>query len=159
MNLNGAKLIVKNMPPASNALISCSPGCGVISMLEDYAKEDGLEYYYIRLSQMTVADIVGLEYKDVDLSTGKITPIRATPDYWPRDPNSRGILVFDEVNRATVDVINAIFLATAYRRVNDLDIPTGWKIILRTSEDLSTMRIDPYILLDRFYFVAMIDRF
>ena len=71
-----------------------APGLGKSSILKDVAKELGIGFIDVRLAQREPVDIRGLPVP------GKDGVKWLVASEWPRDPKSRGIILFDEITAA-----------------------------------------------------------
>ena len=71
-----------------------APGLGKSSIIRELAREYGVGFLDIRLAQREPVDIRGLPVPDKD---GVKWLVSAE---WPRDPKSRGIILFDELTAA-----------------------------------------------------------
>ena len=139
--------VVLNAPNHS-IMLKAKHGVGKSSVIKQCAELMGGEFHDVRLSQCEVGDIKGLPYRD-----GK-TSLYAKPEWFPTDPNSKGILFFDELNRANKDVLQAVFEICLDRRLDGVKIPDGWKIVsaINADDDYDVSELDP-ALLDRWFII------
>lgn len=94
-------LLIKLKQPV---MIHGQHGIGKSESIEQFAKENGMEFIVRHLGQAAdVGDLIGLP----DVS-GESTQFKA-PDWLPRDPEWKGIIFLDEFNRARADIRNAMF--------------------------------------------------
>jgi len=84
-------------------------GIGKSQIFRQYAEENGLTFVDIRLGQLEVGDLLGLP-EIVDGTNGKITAY-ATPDWLEVAKSGNCLILWDELNRARPDVLQAIFQA------------------------------------------------
>lgn len=76
-----------------------------------------------RLSQMEPPDFGGVP------SVVKGKTVKNVPDWWPTDPDSRGILLLDEVTSAPPIMQAAAYEVALDRSMGGEPIPDGWMII------------------------------
>ena len=86
----------------------------------------------LRLGTQEVGDLIGIPRTNkVVLSCGKEAErtIWALPSWFPIDPDSKGIIFLDELNRGRLEVIQAIFQLVLNRRLHTHKLPEGWSIV------------------------------
>lgn len=174
MNVTMTKRTIKGLPPKKSVLIESKHGMGksqiIAQTAAELSKETGVEYGFIdiRLAQREVGDMIGMMHSvetfDVIrkvFKDGKITEqkevahnitVHDLPLWFPTDPNSRGLLFLDELNRATRDVQQAAFELVLDYRMNLHDLPLGWRVVAATNDNqdaYSVLGLDP-ALYDRF---------
>ena len=81
----------KDLPPL---MVWGAPGIGKSSIIRSIADELGIGFIDIRLSQREPVDIRGLPVPENDSVRWLVSAD------WPRDPDSRGIILFDELTAA-----------------------------------------------------------
>ncbi len=101
-----------------------APGIGKSSIIKAVCDEAGIGFVDIRLSQREPVDLRGLPVPKDDhvdwLLSGE----------WPRDPHSRGIILFDEITAADRSLQVAAYELILDRRLGDLyRLPDGWLVI------------------------------
>jgi hypothetical protein len=150
MNANQTKDILKSLPNESSIMLRAKHGVGKSSVVKQAAQELGIEFFDIRLSQCEVGDLKGLPFLDTE---EKRTDF-AKPYWWPRDPNSSGILFFDELNRASKDVLQAVFEICLDRRLDGETLPAGWRVVtaVNADDEYDVVELDP-ALLDRWFII------
>ena len=148
MDIKTTKLCLKELPNHISVLLKAKHGVGKSNTVKQVAEAEGWNFYDVRLSQCEVGDIKGLPYREG--GTMKF----AKPEWWPRDPESKGILFFDEVNRATKDVLQAIFEISLYRRLDGEKLPDGWRVVaaINADDDYDVIELDP-ALSDRWFHI------
>lgn len=100
------------------------PGVGKSSVIRDIAHELGIGYIDVRLAQREPIDIRGLPVPKED---GVHWHISAE---WPRDPQSKGIIIFDELTSADRTLQVAAYEFILDRKLGDLyTVPDGWYIV------------------------------
>ncbi|OCW92785.1 ATP-binding protein [Alishewanella sp. HH-ZS] len=100
------------------------PGVGKSTIVRELCKKQGIGFIDIRLAQREPVDIRGLPVVRGDqvdwLLSGE----------WPRDPNSRGIILFDEITAADRSLQVAAYEIILDRRLGDLyQLPPGWLVL------------------------------
>lgn len=127
-------------------------GIGKSQTIKQFAKENGYEFIDRRLSQMESGDLLGLP----SLEKGRTSFF--TPDWLPQDPNSKGILFLDEINRARPDVLQGVFQLVLDRQLGNYTLPEGWKVISAVNpntDDYDVTNVFDEALLDRFLHVKL----
>ncbi len=100
-----------------------SPGIGKSYIVADVAEKHGLELVDVRLSQMDPVDLRG-----VPAIRGEQT-VWMPPVFFPKDPDSEGILFLDELNSAPPSVQAAIYQLVLNRKMGEYALPSGWRIV------------------------------
>lgn len=99
------------------------PGVGKSSLIRNLCRELGIGFVDIRLAQREPIDLRGLPVPKDDRVHWLISA------EWPRDPNSRGIILFDELTAADRSLQVAAYELILDRRLGDLyRVPDGWYI-------------------------------
>lgn len=99
------------------------PGVGKSSVIREVAKEQGIGFIDIRLSQREPVDLRGLPMPDGDQVKWLLS------SEWPRDPDSKGIILFDEISAADRSLQVAAYELILDRRLGDLyTLPDGWLV-------------------------------
>lgn len=110
----------KMLPPL---MIWGAPGIGKSSIIRNIAKELGIGFIDVRLAQREPVDIRGLPVPDQDSVKWLVSAD------WPRDPESRGIILFDELTAADRSLQVAAYEFILDRRLGGLyQVPDGWYI-------------------------------
>lgn len=150
MNAAQTKLILEKFPSDKSVMLVAKHGVGKSSVVKQVAQENGWGFQDVRLSQCEVGDIKGLPYLDKE----NMQTVFLKPKWWPRDPNSKGILFFDELNRATKDVLQAVFEICLDRRLDGDPLPEGWRVVaaINGDDDYDVIELDP-ALLDRWFVI------
>ena len=102
-----------------------SPGIGKSSIIRQIAQERGLECTDLRLSLLDPTDLKGIPFFDKDSHEA----VWASPNFLPKDPDSRGILFLDEINTAPPSVQASAYQLVLDRKVGDYTLPEGWSIV------------------------------
>ena len=100
-----------------------APGLGKSTILRDAAREAGIGFIDVRLAQREPVDIRGLPVPGPDGVKWLVS------SDWPRDPKSRGIILFDEITAADRSLQVAAYEFILDRRLGELyKVPDGWYI-------------------------------
>lgn len=101
-----------------------APGIGKSALVREVATEHGLGLVDVRLAQREPVDMRGLPVPDGDSVRWLVA------SEWPRDPQSRGIIFFDELTAADSTLQAAAYELILDRRLGDLyQVPAGWYIV------------------------------
>lgn len=125
----------------------------VVQWVEKQRKKDpSFGLVVLRCALMEAPDFLGLPNQE--MKDGHRVTTHYVPDFWPRDPNSSGVIFLDEYNRATTAVMNCLMqLTDSSRSVGPhYRLPSGWIIVGATnpeSSDYDTNTADT-ALKDRF---------
>lgn len=130
-------------------------GVGKSTTIREYCENNKIGFIDLRLGQMADAgDILGL----ADLSDG--TTRFRTPSMFPR--NGQGILFLDEINRATKDVLQAVFQLVLDRKINEYTLPEGWNVVCAMNpptDEYDVFDFKDLAFKDRFCFVKLENKF
>ena len=150
MNAAQTKIILERFPEDKSVMLIAKHGVGKSSVVKQVAQDNDWDFHDVRLSQCEVGDIKGLPYLDKE----NMQTIFLKPKWWPTDPNSKGILFFDELNRATKDVLQAVFEICLDRRLDGDPLPEGWRVVaaINGDDDYDVIELDP-ALLDRWFVI------
>ena len=140
------------------ALVISHTGIGKTRTVQKFCSENNLEYRNIRLSYIEAQDIVGFpQIKDDRM-------VYIQPDFLPQAANSKGILFFDEINRARIDVLQAVFQLILERELGvgniqgeTYKLPDGWFIIASQNPDTDEYYVSPMdaALFNRFLIIPV----
>lgn len=111
------------LPPI---LLRGAPGVGKSTIVQQVAKDLGIGFVDIRLAQREPCDLRGLPVPNEQTKT---VDWYVTGDL-PRDPESKGILFFDEITSADKSLQVASYELILDRRLGKLyKVPDGWFIV------------------------------
>ncbi len=100
-----------------------APGIGKSTILRRIAEERGIGFIDVRLAQREPVDIRGLPVPNKE---AKCVDWLISGD-WPRDPTSKGIILFDEITAADRSLQVAAYELILDRRLGSLySMPDGW---------------------------------
>lgn len=103
-----------------------APGVGKSSIVREVTEREGIGFIDIRLAQREPVDLRGLPVPDRE--RGVVDWLLAGE--WPRDPDSRGIILFDELTAADRSLQVAAYELILDRRLGDLyRLPPGWLVV------------------------------
>ena len=156
MNIVQTKYTLKNMPSDKSIMLHAKHGVGKSSVVKQVSRElseetgDKYGFWDVRLSQCEVGDIKGMP--QIDTVQGITRFLKQ--EWWPRDPDSKGILFFDELNRASKDVLQAVFEICLDRRLDGEKLPDGWRVVaaVNSDSDYDVVELDP-ALHDRWFHI------
>ena len=141
--------LAHELPPL---MVWGAPGLGKSSILRDVARELGIGFIDVRLAQREPVDIRGLPVP------GKDGVKWLVASEWPRDPKSRGIILFDEITAADRSLQVAAYEFILDRRLGELySVPDGWYICAagNRTEDRAVAATMSSALANRFLHVEM----
>lgn len=117
-----------------------------------------LGFIDLRLGTQDVGDLLGLADFERD-SKGQLVATKfMRPDWFPTDPDSRGIIFLDEVNRARRDVLQAVFQLVLDKRLHRYELPKGWHVVAAmnpNTENYIVTDITDKAFLDRFCHIKL----
>lgn len=150
MNAETTVKLLKSLPIDQSVMLRAKHGVGKSSVVKQVAKDSGCEFFDVRLSQCEVGDIKGLPSINQEEKRTEFYK----PYWWPRDPSSKGILFFDELNRASKDVLQAVFEICLDRRLDGEKLPEGWRVVaaINSEDDYDVAVLDP-ALADRWFMI------
>ena len=100
-----------------------APGVGKSAVIRELCTELGIGFIDVRLSQREPVDLRGLPVPDEDQVRWLLS------SEWPRDPESKGIILFDELTAADRTLQVAAYEFILDRRLGDLyRVPPGWLV-------------------------------
>jgi hypothetical protein len=102
-----------------------SPGIGKSSIIKQIAIKKELEFVDLRLSLLDPTDLKGIPFFDKDNHEA----VWASPNFLPKNPESKGILFLDEINTAPPSVQASAYQLVLDRKVGDYELPKGWSIV------------------------------
>ena len=115
------KLIESQIP----VFVWGSPGIGKSSIIKQIATDKNLEFVDLRLSLLDPTDLKGIPFFDQENNEA----VWATPNFLPKNPDSKGILFLDEINTAPPSVQASAYQLVLDRKVGDYELPSGWSIV------------------------------
>jgi len=139
----------RELPPV---MVWGAPGLGKSSILRGVAEKLGIGFIDVRLAQREPVDIRGLPVPGEDGVKWLVA------SEWPRDPTSRGIILFDEITAADRSLQVAAYEFILDRRLGELyKVPDGWYICAagNRTEDRAVAATMSSALANRFLHVEM----
>ena len=143
--------LAHSLPPI---MIWGAPGIGKSTIIKNIAKDRGIGFIDVRLAQREPIDIRGLPVPEGDGVKWLVS------SEWPRDPNSKGIILFDEITAADRSLQVAAYEFILDRRLGDLySVPDGWYIIAAGNrvEDRAVSTTMSSALANRFLHVELME--
>jgi hypothetical protein len=131
-----------------------APGAAKSSIVREIAKEMGVELRDIRLATLDPVDLRGLPVPDLK---ARVTSWLAA-GFLPTDKKSKGIIFFDEINKASQATAGAAYQLILDRAIGEYELPPGWKIIAAGNRDTDKAYVErmPSALISRFVHVDLI---
>lgn len=122
------------------------PGLGKSSLVAEVAKESGLAFIDLRLSQLAPTDLRGLPVADHQAGIARWFP----PEFLPQ--SGEGILFLDELNMAPPTMQGVAQQLILDRRVGSYELPEGWFVwgAGNRKEDRAAVSSMPAPLANRF---------
>jgi hypothetical protein len=149
-NIKVAKEIIKvSIDSVVPVWLWATQGVGKSDVIAQVAKEKNLEFIDIRAALLEAGDLTGVPfaYKNAEGIT-KAEFIML--EHLPQDPNWKGIIFFDELNRAHSSVLNAVFQLVLNRKIlNHYTLPEGASIIAAGNPpggDYQVTDVDPALI-------------
>ena len=141
--------LAKTLPPL---MVWGAPGLGKSSIIRKAADDRGIGFIDVRLAQREPVDIRGLPVPGDDGVKWLVS------SDWPRDPKSRGIILFDELTAADRSLQVAAYEFILDRRLGELyRVPDGWYICAagNRTEDRAVAATMSSALANRFMHVEL----
>jgi hypothetical protein len=132
------------------AFIWGPPGVGKSSIVSAVATNRKMQLLDIRAPLLDPTDLRGIPTVANDKARW------CPPEFLPSDPESEGILFFDELNAAPPLVQASLYQLTLDRRVGEYTLPRKWKILAagNRAEDASITFRMPAALANRFIHIS-----
>lgn len=132
-------------------------GIGKSSVVAQFAKDNGYSYHPFFLSQMSdQGDILGLPEFDRDKSGKALSVSFVHPAKLPK--NKKSILHFDELNRASKELLQGIFQLALEGTLHDYTLPEDSIIIMSmnpATDDYSVLDFADKAFADRFVHINL----
>jgi hypothetical protein len=98
-----------------NPIFTGEAGLGKSQICQQWVKQQrktdpNFGFIDLRIAYMEAPDLIGLPENELAEDGIKVTS-HYLPDFWPRNPNSRGLLLLEEPNRGTTGVMNCLIQA------------------------------------------------
>ena len=141
--------MAKVLPPL---MVWGAPGLGKSSILQKAARDQGIGFIDVRLAQREPVDLRGRPVPGPDGVKWLVS------SDWPRDPKSRGIILFDEITAADRSLQVAAYEFILDRRLGELyKVPDGWYICAagNRTEDRAVAATMSSALANRFMHVEL----
>ena len=123
------EIIMKNPDKSmeiSPILIHSAPGIGKSSVCQQIAQELGIDFINIKLCNIDALDFRGLPSVDQEKGVTKWN----CPNFWPKDPNAKGIILLDEITACDSLVQKAAYEFVLERRIGEIyNVPKGYYIL------------------------------
>jgi hypothetical protein len=140
MHISSAKKLIKNCIEKEvtvSFLFIGTMGIGKSQMMKQVADELEIGLIDLRLAQLEPGDIIGVPRSD-DITNRTVW---RKPEWWP-EPGTRGILHLDELNRAPVDVRQAVFQLVLDKKMHTHELPKGWFVHSSINPDNGAYQVE-----------------
>lgn len=97
-------------------------------------KDENYGFLDLRIAYMEAPDLIGFPESESD-SNGKRRTVHNLPEFWPTDPDSKGIILLEEPNRGTTGVMNCLMQLLTDRKVHKYTLPKGWIVAAAINPD------------------------
>ncbi len=148
-------LEARKIDEINNPLFTGEAGLGKSQIVQQWVKDQrqrnpNFGFIDLRIAYMEAPDLIGLPENEL-LDGTKVTS-HYQPDFWPRDPDSEGLLLLEEPNRGTTGVMNCLMQLLTDRKVHKYELPKGWIIAGCVNPDSSEYDVNTMdaALKDRF---------
>lgn len=83
------------------------------------------QFIDLRVAYLEAPDFIGYPGETKD-AQGVMRTSHRLPEFWPTDPDSQGLILFEEPNRGTTAVMNCLMQILTDRKVHNYSLPKGW---------------------------------
>lgn len=94
---------------------------------EGIPRDPNYTFLDLRIAYMESPDLIG--FPEALQVNGTQRTCHALPEFWPTDPNSKGIILLEEPNRGTTGVMNCLMQLLTDRKVHNYTLPQGWIVV------------------------------
>jgi len=116
---------IKSLYPIRRVVcVEGPPGIGKTAIVREAANQLGVDYIEMHLPTMPVED-----FGVPDMSTSDTTFDYKLPKWFPQDPQSKGILCFDDRNQASADMQKVLANIMQARTLHGHALPAGWMVV------------------------------
>ena len=139
-----------------NPMFTGEAGLGKSQIIQQWVKKQRernpqFGFLDLRIAYMEAPDLIGLPENETLADGAKVTS-HYQPDFWPRDPESEGLILLEEPNRGTTGIMNCLMQLLTDRKVHKYELPKGWIIAAAINPDSSEYDVNTMdtALKDRF---------
>jgi hypothetical protein len=125
----------RGMGEVLNPLFTGEAGLGKSQICQEWVRRQRQRnpkfgFIDLRIAYMEAPDLIGLPENEVVKEHGTEFKITShwTPDFWPRDPDSEGLLLLEEPNRGTTGTMNCLMQLLTDRKIHKYSLPKKWII-------------------------------
>lgn len=111
-------------------VIKGDAGIGKSQVVQQVGRELGMKVIDLRLAQMEPGDLIGLPRTDPET----MKTVWYAPEWWPKN-GEKTIVFFDELNRAPVDVRQAVFQVLTEYKMHTHTLPTETYLVAAINPD------------------------
>src|ERR1051325_2682712 len=146
-----------------NPMFTGEAGLGKSQIVQQWVKKQrernpNFGFLDLRIAYMEAPDLIGLpEHEVIKETFGSETKDFSItkhyqPSFWPRDPESEGLILLEEPNRGTTGIMNCLMQLLTDRKVHEYELPKGWVIAACINPDSSEYDVNTMdtALKDRF---------
>ncbi len=149
MNIAYARQFFESIPkyPKFSILLRANHAVGKSEFVKDFGKSKGMKVIDIRLGQREVGDIIGMP--SIEEKDGKKVFRHILPELLSAAFNEPCVLFFDELNRGTKDVQQAVFEVILDRRMNGQELHPETIVVAAINHNLdiyTVTEMDPALL-------------
>lgn len=105
-------------------------GIGKSQVIQKVGRDLGMKVIDLRLAQMEPGDLIGLPRTDPETQK----TVWYAPEWWPRK-GEKTIIFFDELNRAPVDVRQAVFQVLTEYKMHTHELPENTFLVAAINPD------------------------
>ena len=145
INARDLVAVLKSLPPTQSVLIIGPHGIGKSQITRAIAEHFELPHIDRRLAQMTEGDMIGLPKVTDDVT--RFIPV----DWFKAGCDKPAVMLLDEFNRATPEIMNGAFQVVLDRELNGLKLHPDSRVIacINAGSNYSVNEMD-YALVNRF---------
>ena len=125
------EMVIKNKLPV---MIWGAPGIGKTQIVHDVMKKNGFEVLDLRLAYYEETDLLGIPVKDGN-DGFKFLKYNMLPKM------GKGVFFFDELTHAKTHIQGLIFQLILDGKIEDYNVPEGWKYFVGASNRISDKSI------------------
>ena len=180
MDITQTKRTLLGLPPRHSVLIEGKHGLGKSEVVAQTACEMSTRlvkpvgFVDIRLGQYEVGDLIGMPTRRETYTVhhsvfnkgclesqelvAKDVTVHDLPLWFPRDPNSYGLMFFDELNRGSRDTQQWAMQIVLDYKSNFVEVPMNWRVVAACNDDqdiYNVLQLDP-ALYDRFLVIKFL---
>jgi len=123
-----------------NPMFTGEAGLGKSQIVQQWVKKQrernpNFGFLDLRIAYMEAPDLIGLPENEI--ADGVKITSHYQPDFWPRDPESEGLILLEEPNRGTTGTMNCLMQLLTDRKIHKYVVPEGWLVAACINPDSS----------------------